>query len=218
PVAGKASKVSKMSRGMFPKQPVVEGDWVSTDPSPKTSAKVFLYSAYSEDRLSRPAILIVGAHVTNSTTKLSFWLQFSGGNVTVGKAETRNIGEHWYLEYSAALFTCYYNRSNSSGLGRPVRIRLKAADQPRWSPSILVRPRGRIPGHPTGKFAVCVKPLHYDYDRALWFGEFVEFHRMLGVEHFFFYNHSIGPNVFRLLRIYAASGLATLLPWTLPLR
>ncbi|CAN8014830.1 unnamed protein product, partial [Ixodes persulcatus] len=191
-------------------------NWVSTDLSPVTRAKVFLYSAYSEDRLSRPAVLVIGAYATRGGTALSYWLQFSDGNVTVGNAEKRSSSEHWNLKYTATFFTCFYTKSDN--YSRPVRIRLKETSQPCWSPAISVRSRGPVPGHPKGKLAVCVKPLHYSYDRALWFAEFVEFHWMLGVEHFFFYNHSIGPNVERLIGHYTARGLATVLPWTLEIR
>ncbi|KAG0421441.1 hypothetical protein HPB47_002667 [Ixodes persulcatus] len=214
PVPSKVSEVPP--RDIFPKQPVSEGNWVSTDLSPVTRAKVFLYSAYSEDRLSRPAVLVIGAYATRGGTALSYWLQFSDGNVTVGNAEKRSSSEHWNLKYTATFFTCFYTKSDN--YSRPVRIRLKETSQPCWSPAISVRSRGPVPGHPKGKLAVCVKPLHYSYDRALWFAEFVEFHWMLGVEHFFFYNHSIGPNVERLIGHYTARGLATVLPWTLEIR
>jgi len=42
-----------------------------------------------------------------------------------------------------------------------------------------------------GKMALCVKPFHYEWHRALWLIEFVEFYRLLGVTHFVFYNHTV---------------------------
>ena len=39
--------------------------------------------------------------------------------------------------------------------------------------------------------ALCVKPLHYDFNRALWLVEFIEMYRILGVSYFVFYNHSV---------------------------
>ena len=69
-----------------------------------------------------------------------------------------------------------------------------------------------------GEFAVCVKPFHYGYNRAVWLVEFIEFHRPLGVSQFVFYNHTVGPDVERVLRFYSARGLVTVLPWHIQLR
>ena len=46
-----------------------------------------------------------------------------------------------------------------------------------------------------GKMAACIKPFHYNWNRALWLIEFIEFHKILGVSHFVFYNHTLGPAV-----------------------
>ena len=45
------------------------------------------------------------------------------------------------------------------------------------------------------KMAACIKPFHYNWNRALWLIEFLEFHKVLGVSHFVFYNHTLGPAV-----------------------
>lgn len=45
------------------------------------------------------------------------------------------------------------------------------------------------------KMAACIKPFHYNWNRALWLIEFIEFHKILGVSHFVFYNHTLGPAV-----------------------
>ncbi|XP_022672841.1 uncharacterized protein LOC111255297 isoform X2 [Varroa destructor] len=49
------------------------------------------------------------------------------------------------------------------------------------------------------------------------FAEFVEMHRLLGYQHFFFYNHTIGPHVGALVNNYVQRGIATVLPWQLDL-
>lgn len=46
-----------------------------------------------------------------------------------------------------------------------------------------------------GKMAACIKPFHYNWNRALWLIEFIEFHKILGVSHFVFYNDTLGPAV-----------------------
>ena len=45
------------------------------------------------------------------------------------------------------------------------------------------------------KMAACIKPFHYNWNRALWLIEFIEFHKILGVSHFVFYNHTLGPAI-----------------------
>ncbi|KAG8226200.1 hypothetical protein J437_LFUL012459 [Ladona fulva] len=45
--------------------------------------------------------------------------------------------------------------------------------------------------------------------------EFIEFHSLLGFEHFTMYNHTVGPAVGCILNLYANKGIVTLLPWSL---
>ncbi|GAB6031050.1 hypothetical protein CHUAL_007864 [Chamberlinius hualienensis] len=66
-----------------------------------------------------------------------------------------------------------------------------------------------------GGFAVCVKPLHYDFNRAVQLIEFIELNRILGVSHFTFYNHTIGHETACALKHYIQEGVVTLLPWQL---
>ena len=72
-------------------------------------------------------------------------------------------------------------------------------------------------------FGLCVKPLYGEYNRALWMVEFINFYQLLGVTHFTFYNHSIGPDVDKVLHhlmkedVREKKGLTVrVLPWTLP--
>ena len=39
--------------------------------------------------------------------------------------------------------------------------------------------------------ALCVKPLHNSFNRAVWLVEFIEMYQILGVSYFVFYNHSV---------------------------
>lgn len=47
--------------------------------------------------------------------------------------------------------------------------------------------------------------------------EFIELNRLMGVEHFTFYNNTIGPEVSCILNHYKEEGVVTLLPWKLPI-
>ena len=59
------------------------------------------------------------------------------------------------------------------------------------------------------------------YDRALWLLEFINFYHLLGVTDFTFYNHSVGPNVEKVLQHYMKQKSEVslrVLEWNLPLQ
>ena len=64
---------------------------------------------------------------------------------------------------------------------------------------------------------VCIQPIHTLYNRALWFVEFIEMYRILGADHFTFYDHSAGPEVKKILNYYEKIGLVTVMSWDLPI-
>lgn len=200
----------------FKEQPPSEGDWVSTDAYPRTKLKIFLYSAYLDNRLAVPVVRVIGAYASVSGAQVSCRLEYANGDANVVIAAQKTINENWKLKYGAAFFSCPY--SDDAENPPPIRVRLKETYELQWSPSISVWPLETRPGEATGRFAVCVKPLHYEYDRASWLAEFVEFHRIVGVDRFFFYNHSIGTNVERLLQVYIKKGVVTSLPWNLDIK
>ena len=63
--------------------------------------------------------------------------------------------------------------------------------------------------------AVCVKPLHYEYNKVFKLIEFIEMNGILGVTQFILYNHTVGPNVDCVLQKYIDSGVITMLSWNL---
>ena len=75
-------------------------------------------------------------------------------------------------------------------------------------------------GKEMAEFSVCVKPIHTQIDKTIDFIEWVELHRLLGVSHFTFYNHLIGPKLSCILQHYnneeEGEDLVTVLPWSLP--
>lgn len=71
----------------------------------------------------------------------------------------------------------------------------------------------QIRNQPKHELSVCVKPLHYSFNRVDQLIEFIEIHRLLGVSHFTFYNHTVGENCDCVLRRYVDEGLVEILPW-----
>lgn len=52
------------------------------------------------------------------------------------------------------------------------------------------------------RISMCVKPLHFNYDQALYLMEFLELNSILGVTHATFYNHTIGAQAMCVLNRY----------------
>lgn len=69
------------------------------------------------------------------------------------------------------------------------------------------------------KIAICVKPFHFNYDQALYLMEYLELNTLLGVSHFTFYNHTIGPQATCILNHYIQGdipGNSTAIDFDLP--
>lgn len=158
-------------------------------------------------------------------------------------AQIKTIREHWNLRYSAVFILCPLPRTHSGQpFIRPEFVSISTSPNPvmidrdlprptsskaefnqtfgHWSSSLtgnllpIIRysdELSRTP--PKHQLSVCVKPLHYSFDRAGQLIEFIEIHRLLGVSHFTFYNHTVGDQVDCVLRQYAEQGLVDVLPW-----
>ena len=156
-------------------------------------------------------------------------------------AQIKAIREHWNLRYSAVFILCPLPRNSESG--RPEFVSVSTSQNPEmFEHDLPIRPTankaefnatyGHWADSPTGnllpvirysdesrserpkhQLTVCVKPLHYSFNRVGQLIEFIEIHRLLGVSHFTFYNHTVGDQVDCVLRRYADQGLVDVLPW-----
>ncbi|KAH7637473.1 heterotrimeric g protein alpha subunit b-like protein [Dermatophagoides farinae] len=68
--------------------------------------------------------------------------------------------------------------------------------------------------------AICVKPLHYYYNKTINLMEFIELNRLLGVKRFYFFNHTISSQVNHLLQLYQhyEPDLLNIFQWQLPIK
>lgn len=67
-----------------------------------------------------------------------------------------------------------------------------------------------------GELNVCVKQMHSNYNSAGRLVEYIELQRILGADHFTFYNLSIGPDVHRVLQHYVKERVAEVMPFSAP--
>ena len=136
------------------------------------------------------------------------------------------IRENWNLKYSAYFILCPLINGSPipdavSVVIREIKTTTKVNEE-FFMPSnrLMIHKNPRISNRLSDKLlepeiAVCVKPLHYEYNKVLKFIEFIEMNRILGVTHFVLYNHTVGPDVDCVLQEYIDSGIITMLPWTL---
>ncbi|XP_022220076.2 uncharacterized protein LOC111072476 [Drosophila obscura] len=142
-------------------------------------------------------------------------------------ARVKIIRENWNLKYSACFILCPVRAppldapryvSVVSRLRAPPGnlLTLRNTDQDRDFPPHQRNAsgtgdskRGNVPPRapPSGdnipdRIAVCVKPFHFNYDKALYLMEYLEFYALLGVSHFTFYNHTLGPHASCVLQSY----------------
>ncbi|XP_022917015.1 uncharacterized protein [Onthophagus taurus] len=198
-----------------------EGSWQTVN---GTRFKFFVYSAYFDGRKDQRSVRIIAATKTRGATRVwcRLWYKSQEGNSTGFISKTiasklKVIRENWNLKYSACFLLCPLDKDHQIPSAVSIVSRI-------WnSPSnLLTVMNNRNDTHRTGTTTnggitlnVCVKPLHFEYNKAVPLLEFIELHRILGAGHFTFYNHTVGPQVACLLERYVAEGVVTLLPWDL---
>lgn len=190
------------------------------DVSLNDKKKFYVFSAYYDDR-KKAVIRIIAATKTRTDDQVycKLWFAHSYPPAVV-KAVNKLIRENWNLKYSAYFIMCPLDNNNP--VPDAVSVILK---HNRDSESILPANRLIVRNHPkfrarskqsnSNNIAICVKPMHYHYDKLVNLIEFIELNRILGVSHFVLYNHTVGPNVDCLLQQYIDEGVVTVLPWHL---
>ncbi|GIX83595.1 glycosyltransferase family 92 protein [Caerostris extrusa] len=103
--------------------------------------------------------------------------------------DRRSKWENWNLKYSAYFILCPIKQQN---VPVPSHVSIIRQGSTEIGNKIIVRDNKKLFKKPEG-IAVCIKPLHYEYNKVKNLVEFVEFNRILGVNHFVLYNHTVGP-------------------------
>lgn len=203
---------------------LIEGGWQNVN---NTRYKFFVFSAFYDERKGQRIIRVIGATKTRGAERVWCRLWYKAGefnssahvSITV-PAKIKVIRENWNLKYSACFVMCPLTNKT---IPAAVSIVARTRDPPanllavinNHNETALGMASAGVSGPAQYKFGVCVKPLHFEYNRALQIMEFIEFNRILGVEHFTFYNHTIGSQVDCILKDYIDKGLVTVLPWKL---
>ncbi|XP_055685178.1 uncharacterized protein LOC129791169 [Lutzomyia longipalpis] len=173
-----------------------------------TRFKFFVFSAFYDRRDAR-MIRVVGATKTRGPERVwcRFWYPTANGTHYYSAsvmARVKVIRENWNLKYSACFIICPLRAAK---LNVPQAVSIVARLRLPPSNVLLLRNTDRdVDVNRTvtnsTELGVCVKPLHFNYDKALYLLEFLELNSILGVSHFTFYNHTIGPRVACILKHY----------------
>ncbi|KAL1494409.1 hypothetical protein ABEB36_010012 [Hypothenemus hampei] len=201
---------------------ISNGSW---QPINGSRFKFYVFSAYYDSRRNQRNIRIIAATKTRGPERVycRLWYRSSeNSSSTFNSSKTvtarmKVIRENWNLRYSACFVMCPLKANMSVPVAVSVVAKLNSAPSNMLSVINNFDPNWQSNTNTIGKFAVCVKPLHFDYNKELQIMEFIELNRLMGVDHFTFYNHTIGPQVSCILDHYRSEGIITLLPWKLPM-
>ncbi|XP_066949161.1 uncharacterized protein [Macrobrachium rosenbergii] len=183
-------------------------DWLTVEHSKR---ELFVYASYLDQRKGLRYVRVIA--IIKRKKKVSQCELTTGNQTITVPAKTKIIRENWNLLYSAAFVLCDVPQDISAP---PESVALVHGGKVDKSSIVPVQSLTDRAYH--GNMSVCIKPFHYEFNRAVWLVEFVEFYRLLGASHFIFYNHTVGPDVKRVLEHYQSEGVATVLPWALPVQ
>ncbi|XP_054284121.1 uncharacterized protein LOC129001015 [Macrosteles quadrilineatus] len=185
------------------------GSWQTV---PGTRFKFFVFSAYYERRGQR-SVRVIAATKTRGPERVWCRLWYSGNSSGISASvpgKVRVIRENWNLKYSACFVLCPLRSNQTTPVSVSVVARLRVPPT-----NLLLVHQPPIATNTTGRLAVCIKPLHYNYSQTLKLTEFIELNTLLGVSHFFFYNHTCSDQVSCILEDYRSRGRVSVLPWKL---
>lgn len=198
-----------------------------------TRHKFYVYSAYYDTR-SRPLIRVIGATKTKRSDKV--WCRLHYGQKIDTKTQEADgfdedpppllvpggvtiIRENWNLKYSACFILC--------SLPVPVKYvpqsvsivnsdDFEASETSNQLPVLNALQGGTGTSEVNStEVGVCVKPMHFHYNKTMELIEFIELNKILGVTKFTLYNDTVSSQVDCLLRHYIQEGSVVVLPWNL---
>nr|XP_053639210.1 uncharacterized protein LOC128693520 [Cherax quadricarinatus] len=193
-----------------------DGQW---QPVYYTKHKFFVYSAYYDDRKGK-IIRVIGATQTKKSDRVWCKYWYSNSSTLIVNGAIKIIRENWNLKFSACFIACplIIYKNGKQPIPPPESVSIMADPGGNATNKLRVMNLDVNKEQVKNSFAVCVKPLHFDYNNVNQMIEFLELNKILGVEHFTLYNHTIGKDVDCILRQYVEQGLVNILPWKLDIK
>ncbi|XP_071540591.1 uncharacterized protein [Panulirus ornatus] len=193
-----------------------DGDW---QPVYYTKHKFFVYSAYYDDRKGK-IIRVIGTTQTKKSDRVWCKYWYSNSSTLIVNGAIKIIRENWNLKFSACFIACplIIYKNGKQPIPPPESVSIMADPGGNATNKLRVMNLDVNKEEVRNTFAVCVKPLHFDYNSVNQMIEFIELNKILGVEHFTLYNHTIGKDVDCILKQYADQGVVSILPWKLDIK
>ncbi|KAI5636955.1 glycosyltransferase family 92 domain-containing protein [Phthorimaea operculella] len=168
---------------------------------PITREVFYVYSAFLERR-KEPAVRVIGATYVNPEKGVFCLLRLRDNRTYVAVAKIKVVEEHHDSYYGAVFILCLLkNLKPDEAVGGSVSVMsLTSRNHVVTNRLPILDTKPKSGGQEN--IHVCVRPLHYSYNDVDWMVEWIEFNRILGVTHFYFYNMSIGDNIDCMLRNY----------------
>jgi len=192
-----------------------DGVW---QPVNGTAHKFYVYSAFYDNR-DKPMVRVIAATKTKKSDKVWCKLYFKDRQPVLVQAGTNAIRENWNLKYSAAFLTCILpNKTLEAPVSLSIvaKLNLPASNQL----SVHYHQTGIVPTN-NSRIGVCVKPIHFNFNKTFQFIQFIELNMLLGVSRFTLYNGTangtMSAEMSCVVRHYVREGIVQLLPWTLNL-
>lgn len=192
----------------YPKHPSLFETWHPVD----TDNTAYVFSAYHEAETFKINIIGVKTDIVKSYI-CQLWYKSDKEKFTMrnGKANVVLLLDSHQRKYSVIHFECL--------LLTTVPPLFVSVVTDRCAPPLHFLPVRKIKLVKSYKynFTVCLTPLHLQYSKAYELVEWIELNRILGADHFVFYNYSIAINVRLVLNWYSEQGLVEVIQWKLPM-
>ncbi|XP_071090275.1 beta-1,4-galactosyltransferase galt-1-like [Haliotis cracherodii] len=188
----------------------------------KLTSLIFLFSAYADYRPEKPRVRIIGI-INKNMAYTSLYCHYKVPVMTEDgskihelisvEAERYELCENHLRAFGGWILSCPLPEIQ----GRQpcfVYVGLSRKDTVNSVEMSILTTKKSQPEEQTD-FAVCVPPLYGKLTRFS-IVQFVELSRLLGARHFVFYDFGITPDVQLALKYYQSVGLASVIPWDLP--
>ncbi|XP_046565606.1 beta-1,4-galactosyltransferase galt-1-like [Haliotis rubra] len=188
----------------------------------KLTEDVFLYSAFFDGRLDRPFIRLLGIN-NRRKNRTKLWCHFVSDvarGVTIHHVTSvtdYEMCESHNYNFAGWIWSCVVPEVYAVQGRQPRHVRVGLSEDIWSAPSVdmSVLGTGSRIKEPRFDFTVCVPPLFGSltvHDIV----QFVEVSRILGANHFVFYNLDTQQDLQATLNYYKSIGLVSVYPWKIP--
>ena len=175
-----------------------------------TPNKNFLYSAYFDDRKGTSRFIRI---ISIMRDKPALFCHFNvSGNHQATAVTYYEMCENHGRSFKGYILSCLV----PSGIVSVCSVQVSASPRPGSTGKVTLYVHSVRKRPQMKNFSVCVPPLFGKVDKNT-LVEFIELSRLLGAEHFTFYNFQLQVDVLNVLKFYQNQKVLSIIPWELPI-